>query len=440
MNLKPSGTSSLMIAARRKSIAFVSVKPQIAPKRMTSLVSRDSSECKPQVKRTPFMLPALRKMPKSALNKGGDQRTMPVLKKNESGEYIREQEITVTVISNYGNTSEISCNEIDFLTFKREKVEITEMLFNDRKEGAEDMQYLVDDNMDIDEREMSTLWTRKWPPQMPMKTYTLTFIAKSNEKICYCRVWPNTHCPDKNIKTAVITIDGDIVFHGDFPYDFGRVLELFKIFNIEGNKDMEAVVHNLTISKYKPDYAWFHPRTIKIVPLESYNADLRFGFNHIMVFDHEGKQIPENNMIIQVEDAADNSDINKLMRPIPNRYQAFTFDSEFYVAGSIHPGSNRGILLAFPQKTYIGCIAITNPNAAFNERVFGTKIVEILFEGRKQWIGRIKRNKFPIEQEKGSNSSVVSTFAWFIENKEYQQQVLSKFPVQLNEVGIDSFE
>ena len=334
--------------------------------------------------------------------------------------------VTITIISNYGHPSEISCCAIDFLSVNSHKAEVVDMLFDGSRKKSETLQNLFNDTMTPSSE--NHCWTESWPPEFPRSTYTMKFTLECHDPIGYCRIWPNTIDPTKNIKSAVISINDKIIFHGDFPYDMVHSFTLYESYplvDVDSSPILNEIADDFARAHAKKPYISFAPEKIRFIPTSSYCGDAVFGLNQIMMFDDSGNFIPVDNkdVFLTSKSKDKEKEVNdlQLFRQITFGNQTFLVESDICITGPIQP--NSFIEITFRKRFNIGCIVLMNPNMSKDLRLTATKTMCIFFDNKKMWVGRIRRRLADTMAE-----TKCGAFVWLIEDKHYQKKVLSKFP------------
>ena len=339
-----------------------------------------------------------------------------------------KREFTITIISNYGHPSQISCCSIDFLSVNSKQAKLLDISINDSRKNINSLNKLFNHIMTPNSED--DCWMEDWPPAFPRSTYTIKMQLECDGEINCLRIWPNTLDRSKNIKTAVVSTNDRIIFHGDFPSDFVNSINLFDYppsVSLKNSPIINDIVDDMERSKRKYDFIPFSAHSIRFVPNQSYCGDLVFGLNQIVLFDERGNVINVDNKDVFLTSRKntkekENPDL-QLFRPITQGNQTFLVESDICVTGPIKEGSC--IEIAFRKMINVGCIFIINPNMSKDLRLTATKILSIYFDHKKMWTGRIRRR---LADTMGETQS--GAFAWFIEDKDYQAKVLANFPTR----------
>ena len=334
--------------------------------------------------------------------------------------------VTITILSNYGHPSEISCAAIDFLTVNSHKAEVVDMFLDGSRKKSETLQNLFNDNSTPSSE--NNCWVESWPPEFPRSTYTMKFTLTCDDDIGYCRIWPNTIDPSKNIKAAVISINDKIIFHGDFPYDMVHSFTLYEsapIVDVCSSPILHEIADDFARAHSKNQNIVFSPENIRFIPTSSYCGDAVFGLNQILLFDDMGKLISVDNKDVFLTSKSNSKEKEtndlQLFRPITSGNQTFLVESDICITGPIQQQSF--IEITFRKRFNIGCIMLMNPNMSKDLRLTSTKTMCIYFDKKKIWVGRIRRRLADTMDEVKCGA-----FVWLIEDKQYQNKVLSQFP------------
>ena len=324
----------------------------------------------------------------------------------ESARSAKTSIVKIKIYSNWGHPTKIGSVEIDFVDANGNTLPVKSSMFNKQK-ATEKMKTLWNHDFNTDNKQ----WIVSWPPEAPHNSHQLHFSVKVNEAITGIRVWPNTADTTINIRQVSVSIDHVKVYKGEFPKDIGVVIPITN----------SILPHQMLPNKnlLPPSFA---PTNISFHVKSTYGNTTVIGLHQFILVNEKGKMIPINEKFKFVfNDIKPIQDTSLLVREIPNdtKYELDKFEPW---TGDII-GPDPTITLLSKKNHQIGAIIFIGTLLHEGTPDIHIKNIAIDFNGKRQWVGRLKHRVLDEEFE-----YMCATYAFFKEDKEYQQHVKTLIP------------
>ena len=314
--------------------------------------------------------------------------------------------VKIKIYSNWGHPSKVGSVEIDFVDINGKTLPIKSSMFN-KQRATEKMKTLWNHDFNIDDQQ----WIESWPPEAPHNSHKLHFSVQVHDPITGIRVWPNTSDKSINIRQVSVSIDRVKVYKGEFPKDIGVVIP---ITNSIPTQQILPTKNLLPPS--------FSPTNISIHIKSTYGNTTVIGLHQFLLVNEKGKILTINEKFKFVfNDIKPIAESSMLVREIPNdtKYELDKFEPW---TGEII-GIDPTITLLSKKSHQIGAIIFIGTLLHEGTPDIHIKNIAIDFNGKRQWVGRLKHRVLDEEFE-----YMCATYAFFKEDKEYQQHVKSLIP------------
>ena len=299
-------------------------------------------------------------------------------------------EISIRILSNYGDRETVTLSEIDIL--QENGLAVHDMVVSlENKLPSNNKQDFLCNNCII-KSSRDEMWEEKWDfvNNGPL-VLKVQFKAYNPPKIL--RLFNSRVGGESNAKDVAIYVGDDFVVNGVVPIDFGVTLSLEK-----NSIPMIAVPQKETKPQEEErhflldEYGALPIPEVKDIELTVFsslkNPDY-VGLNCIEFFDEEGEPIPYSRvMSMEVIDGMNISSPYKLLKLVRRTMEM----DDMWVAkkGSLP----LTLKITFTEKMCVSMIRIWNFNGSEQSDSLGVRNAQIMINSKtKVWTGRVKRAK-----------------------------------------------
>lgn len=320
-----------------------------------------------------------------------------------------DYQFVVCFISTWGNSSTISCSEIDFLTHEKISIPNIKVSFVDKSENTcnslEDLQAISNRTLIKTPRQC---WSHHWEQDRPPLMVLFTFSTAQAPE--YIRIWNGKFNPESQLRKFQVYFDKKLLFTGEVPCQFGIVAPI-------------KLDDNLRLSLYK--FSGFFDEAppldtdkfgkMPVIPmkqltiefLETFVISTQIGLNSIQFFDTSGKEVPVSAIrTIKVLGATSLVSPFQLLKD-----KRRTMDEkEMWYADKENPNDVVSYVVTFNKPVQIILIRIWNYNGPDVDN--GVKKARIISADKTIWIGLLNKAK-------GMTSKIVEgvTDIWLTEKE-----------------------
>ena len=196
-------------------------------------------------------------------------------------------EVTVRMISNYGNGTKISCSKIDILDRNHLPIKLKTAYIPPYKNTYNKVSRLFEGQVVKDDE----IW--EWPWPQPNGFFEVKIEILSKTKPEFIRIWPNIKAQDANIKEIGIFYDDAPVYRGIVDDKQGRILPLSRQ-SCEQEIRLAPFSASIDVIR-RSDALGVLPiqivESLAIKILGTYNQSLKFCIQLVKLYDFNGNPI-----------------------------------------------------------------------------------------------------------------------------------------------------
>lgn len=209
-----------------------------------------------------------------------------------------QHEITVRILSNWGNPTRISMAEIDVHDFSHQIIPVKSISASSQVDQA-NLKCLIDRvlfNNNLDE-----IWSSAWSDDIPVP-FEITLEVCTSNVISGIQIWPFTPDHSCNPRKIQVFLDGILSYDGEIRAEFSDVVQFEKI-----SKESEFMTADqISKSSIRDSFGIIPHRIVQRIDfhiLSGYSSASIFGLTKIAFFDFYGNEINVIRMAkIQTED------------------------------------------------------------------------------------------------------------------------------------------
>lgn len=301
----------------------------------------------------------------------------PVLSRQSSMDVYN---ISIKILSNYGDPNSITCSEIDFLDKSYRLIPVIKIEVEPRGIEYTSLDSLTNGTFVGDQDTLE--WSAAWDGRPVILKITIT----SDSPPSYVRIWNGSKCGPNNIKEVAIEIGKEYVTSAIVPQNLGVNVSL-KANNTEALKEKPVPVIPVwySISDMHGSIPLFPVSTIIIDFLEGVH-DCYVGLNKIEFLTPQGRKLKlfKDIKCISWEGGE--------MVTAPQRLFARSAIEEFWI-GKIS-ANMLNLIVQLEHPTKIALIRLWGPS----DREFAIRRARIRLDGRIVWTGQLSFKSEPFKK------------------------------------------